>query len=284
MSIFTENQEPMFASKEHYEFFKQTCERLNADCYLKALIYTVGISEDTRSRWSSFYDEKERTIKPEVINSGWQTSGSVRITRLAFQLFTDSTPTAIEYDKDDNPQYSFKECQLYSVSDTFCCSYAPFFVEAVKLRYPDYFSPRKVYRQKKKPTTGYGSGLLLIFQDRGFCRGADWERENCYAGHFRLVLRPCALSCLLWSVLLWPFPFPGLKDRFYILALRAGKRSYLQQALDPYREAPFYMYALLNAEWLPDLRYSTLIPVPIMPGKPDPAHRQWFFQPQALSE
>lgn len=34
MSIFTENQEPMFASKEHYEFFKQTCERLNADCYL----------------------------------------------------------------------------------------------------------------------------------------------------------------------------------------------------------------------------------------------------------
>ena len=99
MSIFTENQEPMFASKEHYEFFKQTCERLNADCYLKALIYTVGISEDTRSRWSSFYDEKERTIKPEVINSGWQTSGSVRITRLAFQLFTDSTPTAIDYDK-----------------------------------------------------------------------------------------------------------------------------------------------------------------------------------------
>ena len=111
------------------------------------MIYTVGISQDTRSRWSSFYDEKERTIKPEVINNGWQTSGSVRITRLAFQLFTDSTPTAIEYDKDDNPQYSFKECQLYSVSDTFCCSYAPFFVEAVKLRYPDYFSPRKVYRQ-----------------------------------------------------------------------------------------------------------------------------------------
>ena len=60
MSIFTENQEPMFASKEHYEFFKQTCERLNADCYLKALIYTVGISEDTRSRWSSFYDEDQR--------------------------------------------------------------------------------------------------------------------------------------------------------------------------------------------------------------------------------
>ena len=32
----------MFASKEHYEFFKQTCERLNADCYLKALIYDLG--------------------------------------------------------------------------------------------------------------------------------------------------------------------------------------------------------------------------------------------------
>lgn len=164
MSIFTENQEPMFASKEHYEFFKQTCERLNADCYLKALIYTVGISEDTRSRWSSFYDEKERTIKPEVINSGWQTSGSVRITRLAFQLFTDSTPTAIEYDKDDNPQYSFKECQLYSVSDTFCCSYAPFFVEAVKLRYRTILARVRCIGSKKSPPPATVVGFYLFFK------------------------------------------------------------------------------------------------------------------------
>ncbi len=88
-----------------------------------------------------------RLIKPEVLQEGWQTSGSNRITRLAFQLFTDGTPTAITFDEKDNSQEDFRECQFYSVSDIFCCENAPFFVEAVKLRYPYYFSPRKVYRK-----------------------------------------------------------------------------------------------------------------------------------------
>ena len=129
----------IFASQEHKDFFMKKASELKADTYLKTLIYTIGICPDTRSRWSSFYDEADRSIRLEVINQGWQTSGSLNVTRLAFQLFTDGTPTALTYSEDDVEHEDFRECQKYSVSDIFCCGYAPFFVQAVQLRYPEFF-------------------------------------------------------------------------------------------------------------------------------------------------
>ena len=42
----------LFANDDHYSFFKEKVEALKADCYLKALIYTIGICDDTRCRWS----------------------------------------------------------------------------------------------------------------------------------------------------------------------------------------------------------------------------------------
>lgn len=148
--IFYENGRTMFESEEHYSFYIEKVEKLNPDAYLRALIYAVGICPDTRRRWQSFYDEADRSIKPEVINEGWQTGTTYKITRLAYQLFTDGTPTAVTYDEKDSPTEDFKECSQYSVSDIFCCEYAPFFVEAIKLRYPEYFSSRNVYTEEKR--------------------------------------------------------------------------------------------------------------------------------------
>ena len=148
--IFYENGRTMFDSEEHYSFYIEKVEKLNPDVYLRALIYAVGICPDTRRRWQSFYDEADRSIKPEVINEGWQTGTTYKITRLAYQLFTDGTPTAVTYDEKDNQTEDFKECSRYSVSDIFCCEYAPFFVEAIKLRYPEYFSSRNVYTEEKR--------------------------------------------------------------------------------------------------------------------------------------
>lgn len=148
--IFYEDGRTMFESEEHYNFYFEKVGKLHADNYLKALIYAVGICPDTRRRWLSFYDESERSIKPEVINEGWQTGTSSKVTRLAYQLYTDGTPTANTYDEQDRETQDFKECSRYSVSDIFCCEYAPFFVEAIKLRYPEYFSRRNVYTEEKR--------------------------------------------------------------------------------------------------------------------------------------
>ena len=127
-----------FADSSHLKFYTAQANRLNPDCYLKALIYTLGVCPDTRRHFDSLYDAKSETIVPDAIRCEWQTSSSLKVTRLAFQLFTDSTPSAfLGPDKPD-----FDECRRHSVSDIFCCGYAPYFVQAIKLRYPEYM--RKV--------------------------------------------------------------------------------------------------------------------------------------------
>ena len=123
-----------FADNAHMEFYNGQADRLNPDSYLKALIYTLGICDDTRRRFDSMYDAKKRGIVLETLHAGWQTGGSTKATRLAFNLFTDCPATA--YSGTGNPD--FDECKRYSVSDIFCCGYAPLFVEAIKLRYPEY--------------------------------------------------------------------------------------------------------------------------------------------------
>jgi hypothetical protein len=123
-----------FVDAEHLKFYGEQAKILNPDCYLKALIYTLGVCPDTRRRFDSLYDAKSRTIAPSTIRAAWQTGSSLKVTRLAFQLFTDSTPSAFL----DPCIPDFDERGRYSVSDIFCCGYAPYFVEAIKLRYPEY--------------------------------------------------------------------------------------------------------------------------------------------------
>ena len=47
-------------------------------------------------------------IKPECLHQGWQTSGSVRVVRLAFNLYTDGTPSVDDYKRKDE---QIRECQ-----------------------------------------------------------------------------------------------------------------------------------------------------------------------------
>jgi hypothetical protein len=136
--LFSEKRNVCFANYEHLEFYSKQSARLNPDCYLKALIYTLGICSDTRRRFDLIYNVKDRCIVPETINSEWQTGGSLKVTRLAFQLFTDTAPSAFLCP--DNPDVV--ECKRYSVSDIFCCGFAPYFTEAIKLRYPEYMYAR----------------------------------------------------------------------------------------------------------------------------------------------
>jgi hypothetical protein len=132
--IFSKLHNVCFANIEHLDFYNEQSARLCPDSYLKSLIYALGICPETRRHFGSIYNEKDKSIVPEAINSGWHTGGSLKVTRLAFQLFTDSTPSAfIDLNAPD-----IAECKRYSVSDIFCCGYAPLFVEAIKLRYPEY--------------------------------------------------------------------------------------------------------------------------------------------------
>ena len=56
------------------------------DVYHKALCYCLGISDDTRRNINSIYDFKTGCVKTECLHEGWQTSSSMKVVRMAFNL------------------------------------------------------------------------------------------------------------------------------------------------------------------------------------------------------
>ena len=103
-----------FKNKEHEKFYFEYLSKCRyQDAYHKALVYCLGIDRDTRNNVDRIYDFKTGLVKTECLCEGWQTSGSVRIVRMAFNLYCNGTPL-------------------------FCCGYARYFWEAVKIRYPEY--------------------------------------------------------------------------------------------------------------------------------------------------
>ena len=139
------NTHMVFANEEHEKFYYEKLGQARyQDCYHKALIYILGISEDTRNHFSQIYDIKSGYIKTECLHQGWQTSGSVRVVRLVFNLYTDGTPSVDDYKRKDE---QVNECRGYSVSDIFCCGYAMYFWEGIKLRYPEYCHKQKSIKE-----------------------------------------------------------------------------------------------------------------------------------------
>ncbi len=80
--------------------------------------------------------QKERLIKPEALHEGWQTGGSARLTRLAFNLW--------------NGYVEKGEESLSTPYEMFDCGYAPYFYEAIRIKYPEYC--RDLLQVSKKET------------------------------------------------------------------------------------------------------------------------------------
>lgn len=128
----------IFYNEIHKDFYES---KAKGDPYFDAMVYCLGLMGETRIRFSQIYDERTKTINPDVIHEGWQTGGTLKITRMAFNLFTDGEPTARRYKDDDTlivDEKALQECGRYSVSDIFCCGFAPYFVQAIQIRYPEY--------------------------------------------------------------------------------------------------------------------------------------------------
>lgn len=117
--------EPKFASKEHENFYYAMLEKCrNTDSYHRAFFYCMGISDDIRKHIHALFDFKMDCIELDGLNNGFQTGGTKRLTRLAFNLWNGFTEEG-------------NEC-LSSPSELFDCGYAPYFFEAIRLRYPEY--------------------------------------------------------------------------------------------------------------------------------------------------
>lgn len=122
-----------FVDKEHRAFYDDKMKEINInDVYYKSLIYCLGISGVTRKHFNDIYNIEEKEININCLNDGWQTNSSKKVTRIAFNLFNGCCYDS-ENDIDDEKLSSY-----YNISEIFNCNFAPYFIEAIKLRYPEF--------------------------------------------------------------------------------------------------------------------------------------------------
>ena len=102
----TKKESIIFISKAHEKFYYEKLEEVRyQDVYHKALCYCLGINDDTRRNANRIYNFKTGCVKTECLHEGWQTSGSVKVVRMAFNLYCNASPSV-----DD---YTDAECQLF---------------------------------------------------------------------------------------------------------------------------------------------------------------------------
>ncbi len=119
----TAKPEILFKSSEHELFYNEMLAKCAyEDCYHRALMYTLGINEDTRRHINEIYDFGTRCIKLNSLKACWVTSSDLRAMRLAFNLFTDYVPESTHKER-------------YAVGEVFSYGDAEYFFQAVKLRY-----------------------------------------------------------------------------------------------------------------------------------------------------
>lgn len=115
-----------FADGEHRDFYlaMQDTSGSRSGANHRALFYTIGICRLTRLRHKDLYDVGNDRICPDGLYRGWQTGDTARLTRMAFNLWNGFAEEDGELRS--SPYYLFD------------CAFAPWFWEAVRLRYPEY--------------------------------------------------------------------------------------------------------------------------------------------------
>ena len=122
-----------FADMEHLNFYRETCARAETDgkrldSYFRSLVYLCGLTPDIRAHFSDIFDWEDWSICPESLSAGWQTGTSLRITRLAFNLWNGCGS--------DDPDEGTVQAE-YLPDNLFSCGYMKFFFEALRLRFPE---------------------------------------------------------------------------------------------------------------------------------------------------
>ena len=125
----------------------------------KALCYCLGINKDTRRNVDRIYNFKTGCVKPECLHEGWQTSGSAKVVRIAFNLYCNGTPSV---DDEQDTEEQMDECRRYSVEEIEA------FIEAVETR---------LYNIKQEKISGDNVYQFLLFFDNLYDRFTDMEKK-----------------------------------------------------------------------------------------------------------
>ena len=133
MAVDTLRYSPKFLEADHAAFFLEQTEAARkagkrVDSYFCSLVYLLGLMPETRIHFQELFHWQDWGICPEALSAGWQTGGTLRITRLAFNLWNG-------FGSDSQDGGPVSEACL--PDNPFCCSLMEYFFEAIRLRFPE---------------------------------------------------------------------------------------------------------------------------------------------------
>ncbi len=132
------NENLKWADEEHKYNYSLFCRRMEySDEYHRAVAYLLALDENIRKHVSDVFDFNNDVIIPKGIDMPWQTGTSKKVTRLAFNLWDSCCSDGEKYISEEGYELELPSA-YYTPSSIFCCNYAPYFWEAIKLRYPCY--------------------------------------------------------------------------------------------------------------------------------------------------
>ena len=115
-----------FINKEHEDFYQKKIGQVKQeDSYINSLIYLLSSNEETRNNFEVIYNISNNTINITSLKLPWQTSTSLNICRLAFNLFGDIVSDNIENESS----------YLYAVSSIFKNLDINIGLEALRIRF-----------------------------------------------------------------------------------------------------------------------------------------------------
>lgn len=115
-----------FYDVEHEQGYKAIISRMAyADEYHNAVAYLLALDNVTRKHVSDVFNFADDCIVPDALSKAWQTSTSLKTTRLAFNLWCGWCS-----DSEEEPN-----AEAYSVASIFNSGYAEYYLNAIGIRF-----------------------------------------------------------------------------------------------------------------------------------------------------
>lgn len=129
--------EKMFKDDEHRQTFTGIINKMKkSDVYHMAVAYLLALDTVTRQHVSEIFDFEGDCIKMEALHKPWQTGTSRKTTRLSFNLWNSCCSDGETYTDEDGCTRDLPS-RHFAVDDIFCSEHAPYYWQALKIRYPE---------------------------------------------------------------------------------------------------------------------------------------------------
>ncbi len=124
-----------FRNAEHAELYEEILDKMkNKDVYHTSVAYLLSLDEVLTSHIKEVFNFKDDSIIHEALSKPWQTDSSRKTTRLIYNLWNGYSSDGETYTDDEGYELDLPS-HYYAVDEIFCCAYARYYWQAIKLRF-----------------------------------------------------------------------------------------------------------------------------------------------------